>query len=308
MVKKIILASLLSVCVLFGQPSPGQQTVYFPVVTATHTAGGLITNIPSYLSLGQTNHELITTLVNFNAGTCAADGANALDFFIRLEGSFDQTTWIALGGMVFDHADNTAITGSSTFTKFFQGSYPFLRVNIVSGNQTAHCAFTIKYIGSFSNSINNLQVRNYNYNLTTRTIQNAVEGNNLAGVSFLPVFSQVNGVTNIPFPVTLSLFGLKINNASTGSEQVIFGVCDRNGAGTPTLNTAYKLLAGAGALGMFIAAGTTVDLQFTPLAPYLNAPNYVAALTPATQVGWCISYGGTTPNHELTWTISYENN
>lgn len=308
MVKKIILVSLLTVGIVLGQPSPGQQTVYFPVVTATHTTGGLITNIPSYLSLGQTNHELITTLVNFNAGTCAADGANALDFFIRLEGSFDQSTWIVLGGMVFDHADNTAITGSSTFTKFFQGSYPFLRVNIVSGNQTSHCAFTIQYIGSFSNSINNLQVRNYNYNISIRTIQNAVEGNNTAGVSFLPVFSQVNGATTIPFPVTLSLFGLKINNASTANEQVIVGICDKNGAGTPTLNNAYKLLAGAGSVGIFIAAGTTVDFTYNPLAPYLNAPNYLAALPTATQVGWCLSYGGTTPNHELTWTISYENN
>lgn len=177
----------------FGQ---GSQTVFTGIATASVTTGVFSTKPRN---IGQSFHLVQVKVSNIAACTTWLGE-------IRLEGSFDNSNWQKIGSSL-----STIPLNETRFTSA-SGSFPYLRVNYVSGN-TAACSVTVAYSG----------------NVTGSPITNTISPIN---DQFL--FGSVSGNG---FGV-LTNAGTGIGCAVAGSRLVLYGLWVTNGVATALTTTA----------------------------------------------------------------------
>ena len=129
--------------------SPSVWQIVLNNVTAA-TISGPIQNA------GQSSHVVRVISTSTTGHTCSAQGLGSI--VLRLEGSWNGvwngTTWTA-GNFVDVGIPITGTLanpdGTLGATKFYSGSFPALRVNIVSADFT-NCQYTVWYSGSYAGS------------------------------------------------------------------------------------------------------------------------------------------------------------
>lgn len=131
---KLALLLIIATVNMWGQKqAPIWQTVF-----TNKTTTGVSTNVKN---IGQGYHQVYAVASN-NGGVC---NPNQIGF--TLEGSYDNITWLAFTPVVsFLTSPVMIMTGV--------GSYPFIRVNLIS--QGVNCNVNAWYTGSLDSSPNNV--------------------------------------------------------------------------------------------------------------------------------------------------------
>lgn len=131
--------------------------------------GPLITTgvriIPSAYNIGQQLHQLAVIARDITAASCS--GAGGWAGSIRLEGSFDNTTWGQMGPAV-----TQATTINIPSLSSIQGQFPFLRLNYIAGNN-GQCAVDIWYTGTLSGTpqvLPDLRYTSFNNSVNTEQV------------------------------------------------------------------------------------------------------------------------------------------
>lgn len=139
---RLVLLALLVVLAAPVAHCQQSNTVYTTIGTNVVTTG-ILAQKPR--QIGQSFHLLQVSAATVGVGTCGV-GASGWIGDVHMEGSFDNTNWLTIGGTVYNLDVNTQkyITAS--------GSFPYLRINYAYGN-TTNCKISIYYSGNVTGSL-----------------------------------------------------------------------------------------------------------------------------------------------------------
>lgn len=166
-------------------------TVYTQIATSSVTTGVQATKPRS---IGQSFHLLGITAKNIGGGCDAA--LNQWRGVVRLQGSFDNSNWQNIGTAIY-----SLLVDSPQYVTA-AGSFPYLRVNYISGN-TAVCALNIGYSGNITGSLSNNTITPINDGFTYFSTSSAATG----AVTGLAISSTC------PIGTRYTLYSLSVMNA-----------------------------------------------------------------------------------------------
>lgn len=184
-----------------------QQTIYQTLGTGIASAGIL----PNVQNIGQSFHLTSLFARNATGQTCAA-----LAGTLALQGSFDNSAWTNLRVQQF-----TAVTGIFSASFSAQGAYPFIRVNVLGGLDTAQCVLDIAYSGNITGSTTTSSISSRLDNFTTVSGKLTGPGTGLTGpVCATNMYAMFYGgyFTNVGAAILGATAGLEgtVNNSPTG--------------------------------------------------------------------------------------------
>jgi hypothetical protein len=215
------------------------NTVYTTIGTDVITLG-VLAQKPR--QIGQSFHLLTVAAANVSGCTT---GVNGWVGEIQLEGSFNNSIWLPLGNGISQLDVNTQKYATAS------GSFPYLRVNYISGNVAA-CKLNIWYSGNITGS------------LTTNSISAVNDGfqyGSVSGAGFGALTAAGTGITCSP-NTRMAIYSLSVINAAATAASVAarLYVVD-----TTTSLAAYTIfLRGLG-------AGQVLSLANGPRPIYLQA-------------------------------------